>query len=149
MVGLAVTAVVLAGRYQPVHAGSTSARPLAEEGRAFGISIRNDGRFTLRVASVDVPDGMRALLALRGQPTGIGPRVPFRPFELKAGEERFVWTLTTLPFCARPLPASAAYSTIVSQIVHYKVFGLAKTAEVPLYTPVRMLLPPAGPCVVE
>ena len=135
LVGLVAAAAVYAVRYQPVRQGHTWASPLAEDGRAFGISVWNDGRFTIRLTSVDVPTGMSARLAPRGQIGGVGPTTAFRPFELKAGEERFLWMMTTLPFCKRPLPASRSELVTHNQTVHYSVLGLSKTATVRLYSP--------------
>ena len=110
--GLAIGAVVWIDSYQPIVYGNATQMPLDStpspgqpgvtvvfrKGRPFlyGVTIRNSGRFTVRILGVpsDVMDFFKGRL-LMNKPNPAGNELPlerFRPFDLHSGEARWlVW----------------------------------------------------------
>lgn len=110
LIGLAIGAVEWVDGYQPIATGNTGYGPLgghdspAGDGQyvvfrqgkrfRFGMTIWNSGRYTVRVlgvGGVGIPVSYRLLISrptewkYGGMP---GPFTPFRPFDLRPGEQR-------------------------------------------------------------
>lgn len=106
----------------------------------FGFSVRNDGPFTVRVTEVAVPEPPdETVFMFRPTGTRMAPAedvpanedaVPFRPFSLEPGHERYVEVVGVLGDCEYWEARSA--EAIMSQSVRYEVWGQSLTESIPL-----------------
>lgn len=157
IVGLAIGALVWVNSYQPIAHGYTGYEPdvhaspagdgeyvVFREGKAFayGMSIRNSGRFTVRVLGVPkllgLPIKYRVLTSTTFENGGIPrPFIPFHPFDLKPGEQRgiIISGIYDTP-CAGRWPGSIGWGSIP---VRYSFLWHTATAQVPLYQPLAFV----------
>lgn len=108
VVGAVAGAVAWASNYQPLGPGSTGMSPVVSgegaldetvapfrNGKPFqiGFSVRNAGRFAVRILDVPLeghhPFVARTFTARSGE-RGTGPPVPFKAFTLEPGRERLI-----------------------------------------------------------
>lgn len=115
--------------YQPLTSGCC--RGWGNEGNRsiYGWTLRNDGKFDVRVTSIEMSDipgiftGSRVELGERANVYDITPREPLRAFTLSPGEERMI-LVSGIVSCAKAKQGIGA--TLLQQHVHFDVLGLAK-----------------------
>jgi hypothetical protein len=176
-IGLGIGALVWIESYQPLGYGDSSQLPLDSrstlgargvtvffrDGRPFlyGVTIRNNGRFPVRILAVPtyhVTDFYKARL-LMNKPNPADnerPLQPFRPFDLRPGTERWlvwkgVYSCTTGTSGPGVPPKHSGYtvSTNTAIPVRYSFLWRTATAEIPLDEPLAMSFakegcPPGG-----
>jgi hypothetical protein len=114
------------------------------------LSLRNDGRWAVRVERVGTPLGTprfwRGLLDVRPDRNGLNPPneyayadSPFEPFTLEPGEERTVAVALWTDNCEHSVPGSEM--TVSGVPVRFRAFGMARTQYVPLETPWSVVAP--------
>ncbi len=110
----------------------------------YGLSLRNDGPLSVEVTEVaprEAPDEgawlfrpVEVRMADRDESGSQAP-LPFRPFTLESGDERYVEVIGLLGDCEYYEPGSS--NVIDSQRVRIKVLGQSLSADVPLSTAIE------------
>jgi hypothetical protein len=105
----------------------------------YGLSVRNDGPLSVKVTEVARPEApaessfmfrvVDVRMATR-EFAGTDARVPFRPFTLGRGEERYVEVIGRLGDCEFWEPRSS--ETVARQSVRFEVLGQSLSDDVPL-----------------
>jgi hypothetical protein len=160
LIGLAIGAVVWIDSYQPiVFAGGTQLPPdskptpgaagvtvVFRRGQQFeyGITIRNDDRFTVRVLGVlrGPADFFRGRLMMSKDQTGRGDNRPlerFHPFNMKPGSFRWLIFKGVLA-CTTGMGAGTGV-TREEFPIRYRFLWRTATAEIPLDTPLSLTFP--------
>lgn len=168
LIGLAIGTPAWINAYQPLTAGGWGSQGDAHEsptgdgiyyvfheGKRFqyGMSILNSGRFTVRVVGVPIEFGLpvkyRLLMWPKSMKDGWGPAqppwIPFKPFDLKPGDERGIVLRGTYgESCAYRMPGlSTGFDAIP---IRFDALWHTKTASVPLNEPVFFVFTKASAC---
>lgn len=158
-------AVAWARSYQPLLKGSSGLSPVASrqgalgetvavfrDGRPFqfGVSVRNNGRFPVRILQIapllrssQWPFVVRPFLSstrIVGKPASA-----FHPFTLEPGHEREIIFRGTYANCDKYSVNSGV--TLVSWPVRYRFLFWTHTVQVPLQDPIVINMPKRNPCV--
>jgi hypothetical protein len=113
--------------------------PYRDGGRTFyGFSVRNDGPLSVTVTEVErpaAPDDSYALfrpveVRMAREDFGTEADVPFRPFTLGSGQERYLEVIGKFEDCEHHLPGSSNGTS--SQQVRFEVLGQSLSADVAL-----------------
>ena len=163
VLGASIGGVVWGRSYQPLGAGSTGLSPnpstdgaLNEtvarfrDGKPFqyGFSMRNNGRFAVRV--LDIPlRGFTQPFAVRVfvDPSELGTGLiqqPFHPFTLRPGHERFILLRGQYANCDQYV-ANAA-TIFYAMPVRTRFLLWTRTVELPLSYPLVIKMPTHNPC---
>ena len=159
-IGLAIGAVVWVRSYQPIaFAGSTQLPGGVKEapgidGNAvvfhkgqpfqYGFTVRNTGRFAVRVLGVPYSPALpfSARLSMSGpqrEPGMEGPWKPFRPFDLKPGEIR--WLVLEGAYACHSGMGAGTSSGIDALPVRFSFLWKTSTASIPLDGQLTFLFP--------
>ncbi len=165
LAGLAIGSLAWIYSYQPIVYGHQTQLPpgwkssvgqpgvtvVFRKGQPFlyGITIRNDRRFAVRILGV-APDTNRAFYfkahLFASKPAVNDPElplVPFHPFELEPGQER--WLVFKGVFsCTGGHVAPGEANTWTEIGVRYGFLWRTATAEIPLDTPLEISFPKGG-----
>lgn len=152
--------------YQPLAIGAFGLRPDGSTSGAlgedvvvfhdgapfrFGFSVRNEGSFGVRIASVPLtgilPFSARLFVSgpLERAREIPGPTTPFKPFDLEPGQDRMVILRGVFDHC-RDYAASTAVR-IVSMPVRMSFLWRAETVDVSLNEPLVIQVPGGRRCV--
>lgn len=166
-----VTGATYAATYDPLSEGGLSAfaevesvesddgssrfvLPYRDRVEVFGVlSVRNDGRWPVRVERVGKPShpGWSGLVQHKPDRNGLraqdGTKTPFAPFTLGAGDEQMVLVSLWLDNCESN--ATGLSVTTVGVPVRYRAFGMADTKVIPLRIPWEVRLVPGSRCPRE
>jgi hypothetical protein len=163
VLGAAVAAVTWASGYQPLGPGSTGASPPVSSqgalnetvapflsGKPFqvGFSVRNSGRFAVRILDVPLegyhPFTVRKFTA-RSDERGTGPPVPFQAFTLEPGRERLIVLRGRYANCDKWVAGgSVGYEAMP---VRMRFLRWTHTIFVKLFTPLVIRMPAhRSPC---
>jgi HAAS domain-containing protein len=163
-VAAGVAAVVTwAQSYQPITAGSSGMTPPVSSqgaldetvapfrnGKPFqvGFSVRNAGRFAVRVLDVPLegshPFVVRKFTA-RLDERGMGSPVPFRPFTLEPGRERLIVLRGRYANCTRWVAGSSVGYEAMQ--IRMRFLRWSHTVSVKLFTPLVIRMPAhRSPC---
>ena len=166
----AITALVYREQFAPLHPGSSyggmSTLLTTNDGiqdtafvvsvpggpaTNFDISLRNEGRFGVKLLSVgtdrDYPLSLHAVQRRAVGRLGEGPTYPFRPFMLSGGSEVEIRMAVGSERCAPG--EDGGYFSISSVTVVYTFWGERKTAEIPLPLPFARVCGPLKPHVTR
>lgn len=162
--GLLAAAVAWASRYQPLVTGSTSLSPIPSQDGAlgemvapyrngkpfqYGFSIRNDGRFSVRILAVPLdqrflPFRFRVFAEPSGS-HGVGAHPhPFRPFTLSPGSEWLIVLRGRYANCHDY--AAGTSSGFDAMPVRARFLLWTHTVFVPLGAPLIINRPNRDPC---
>jgi hypothetical protein len=164
VVGLTIGAVAWIDSYEPIAFANGSIDPVGakgapgldgnvvvfHKGRPFelGITIRNTGKFTVRVLGVPyfsaLPFSARLRMSLpQKREEFLPPYVPFRPFDLKPGDMRLL-LLKGVYACHSGMPAGSSFG-IASLPVRFSFLWRTATTDVPLPQELAIVLPKGCP----
>jgi hypothetical protein len=122
----------------------------------YGLSVRNHGPFAIKITEVsdlEAPDEtvflFRPIAVRMGEDnqSGTGARLPFRPFTLEPGHERYLEVIGQLGDCEYWEPGSA--EIIDSEGVRFEVLGQSLEDRVALGTSIEFRAARAGRCPRE
>jgi hypothetical protein len=156
--------VAWARSYQPLTSGSTSLGPIPShqgavgetiaayrDGKPFqiGFSVRNDGRFAIRIVSIPV-DGLAGPFTARAyvvpsETDDAARAVPFRPFTLEPHHERLIVLRGTYNHCHSFV--SGGSITILSLPIRAQFALWTRTVSIALADPLEIRMPAhRNPC---
>jgi hypothetical protein len=156
-IGLAIGAVAWIQSYQPLAFAGTTLLPEGAKGNLangafsvvfhkgkpfrFGVTVRNDGRFAVRVLGVPygsyLPFSARLQMSAPDESDGTaGPFMPFQPFDLKPGEIR-VLVFKGLFACHTGMAAGTGI-TLVDFPIRFRFLWRTATARIPLRSQVAI-----------
>jgi hypothetical protein len=122
----------------------------------YGLAVRNDGPLSVKVTEVERREAPKASFfmfrPLEVRMSGDAHAatrapLPFRPFTLKPGHERYVEVIGRLGDCEHYAPGSS--EVIYTQRVHFKVLGQSLTDDVALPTAIEWRYSRATRCPRE
>ena len=163
VVGAAAAVFTWASSYQPLGPGATGVHPVVfsqgalsetvapfRNGKPFqvGFSVRNSGRFAVRI--LDVPlEGDHPFIArkytARSDERGTGPPVPFRPFTLEPGRERLIVLRGRYANCSQWVAGSSVGYEAMQ--VRMRFLHWTHTVFVKLFSPLVIRMPAhRSPC---
>jgi hypothetical protein len=163
-VGVVVVAVVWASSYQPLVTGSTSLSPIpSQEGALgetvapyrngklfqYGFSIRNDGRFSVRILAAPLdqrflPFRFRVFAEPSGSRGVSAHPQPFRPFTLSPGSEWLIVLRGRYANCHNYVASTS--SGFDAMPVRARFLLWTRTVFVPLGAPLIINRPNRDPC---
>ncbi len=159
-IGLSIGALVWIDSYQPIAMGNQAQSPLDSKpssgetgvtvlfrkGRPFlyGATIQNNGRFSVRILGVPrgITDYFKARLYTNKPNPAVNerPLVPFRPFDLHPGEER--WLVLKGVYACTAGSFGAGGGTRRDTIpVRFKFLWKTETTYVPVMNPLAIVFP--------
>ena len=113
------------------------------------LGLRNDGGQTVRIEKVPAAgfyyfgfDGME--LAPNGEVAEYTPYEPFKPFSLRAGEERKVRLTFRTADCSPVKSSETGFTSIRGLLVEYTIFGFRRGWAVPFEE--ALAVRTSGPC---
>lgn len=156
--------VVWGRSYQPVGAGSTGLSPNpSTEGALhetvarfrnhrpfqFGFSMRNDGRFAVRILDIPLNDGFTRPFAVRAfiDPAEIGmseTQEPFHAFTLRPGHERFIVLRGRYANCDKYVANNSLIFDAMPVRTRFLLW--THTILLPLSYPLVIKMPKTDPC---
>jgi hypothetical protein len=122
----------------------------------YGLSLRNDGPLAVEVTEVarpESPDEAHTLFRTtevrigEDDAAGTEARLPFRPFTLEPGHERYVEVIGVIGDCEFYEPGSS--NVLDRERVRYEVLGQSLEADVPLSTAIEWRYGRAARCPRE
>jgi hypothetical protein len=156
-IGLAIGGVVWVQSYQPIGFGGGSLNPVEEgsvvfrQGRPFqfGITIKNMGRFPVRVLGVPEPPGLpfsgRVMMSGELRNSGVhGPYTRFRPFDLGPGRIRLLFYKGVL--ACRPHGTPAGSLGLLDFPVRFSFLWRTATVMIPLDPGLAVVFPKGFRC---
>ena len=156
-IGLAIGGVVWVQSYQPIGFGGGSLNPVEEgsvvfrQGRPFqfGITIKNMGRFPVRVLGVPEPPGLpfsgRVMMSGELRDSGVhGPYTRFRPFDLGPGRIRLLFYKGVL--ACRPHGTPAGSLGLLDFPVRFSFLWRTATVMIPLDPGLAVVFPKGLRC---
>lgn len=159
-IGFAIGAVIWIDSYQPLVMGDSMQNPLDSKpssgapgvtvlfrkGRPFlyGATIRNNGPFSVRILGVPrgIGDYFKARLYTNTPNPAVNqrPLVPFRPFDLHPGEERWLVLKGVYACTAGSMAAGGAVGRDTIP-VRFSFLWKTATTEVPVMSPLAIVFP--------